>query len=120
MVETVAGIAGQKEGRVAYFNFLLDITPDCDCFPWSDTAVVPDIGILGSTDPIAIDQASVDLINRAPGIPGSALATGLKPGDDKFKALYPAIDWARQLAYGQEIGLGSREYELVELGEEIG
>jgi hypothetical protein len=118
MVETMAGIVGEKEGRVIYFNFLLDITPDCDCFPWSDTAMAPDIGILGSTDPIAIDQASVDLLNKGPGIPGSALSAGLEPGKDKLKALYPAIDWTRQLAYGQEIGLGSREYELVELGPE--
>ena len=78
MIETMAGIVGEKKGRVAYFNFLLDITPDCDCFPWSDTAVVPDIGILGSTDPIAIDQASIDLINRSPGIPGSALPGALE------------------------------------------
>ncbi len=118
MAETMFGTLKGKEGRVAYFNFVLDITPDCDCFPWSDTAVVPDIGILGSTDPIAIDQASVDLVNRSPGIPGSALATALEPGGDKFRALYPAVDWTRQLVYGQEIGLGSREYELVELGEE--
>jgi len=115
MAETMAGIVGEKKGRIIYFNFLLDITPDCDCFPWSDTAIAPDIGILGSTDPIAIDQASVDLLNQGPGIPGSALPAGLEPGKDKLKALYPAIDWTRQLVYGQEIGLGSREYELVEL-----
>ena len=118
MIETMAGIVGEKKDRVAYFNFLLDITPDCDCFPWSDTAVVPDIGILGSTDPIAIDQASMDLINRGPGIPGSALPGALEPGEDKFRALYPAVNWTRQLAYGQEIELGSREYELVELATE--
>jgi uncharacterized Fe-S center protein len=118
MIETMAGILKGKDGRVAYFNFLMDVTPDCDCFPWSDTAIVPDIGILGSTDPIAIDQASLDLINKAPGIPGSALAAALEPGQDKFRALYPAIDWRRQLVYGQQIGLGSREYELVEIGAE--
>jgi uncharacterized Fe-S center protein len=118
MIETMAGILKNKKDRVAYFNFLLDITPDCDCFPWSDTAVVPDIGILGSTDPIAIDQASADLINKAPGIPGSALASALEPGADKLKALYPAIDWTRQLVYGEEIGLGSREYELIEIDAE--
>jgi uncharacterized Fe-S center protein len=117
-IETMAGIVGEKKGHVAYFNFLLDITPDCDCFPWSDTAIAPDIGILGSTDPIAIDQASVDLLNQGPGIPGSALSGALEPGRDKLKALYPAVDWTRQLAYGQEVGLGSREYELVELTAE--
>jgi len=80
--------------------------------------MAPDIGILGSKDPIAIDQASVDLLNQGPGIPDSALSGGLEPGQDKLRALYPAVDWTRQLAYGQEIGLGSRKYELVELGPE--
>jgi uncharacterized Fe-S center protein len=115
MIETMVGVLKGKNGRVAYFNFLLDVTPDCDCFPWSDAAVVPDIGILGSTDPIAIDQASVDLVNRAPGIPGSALVSGLEPDGDKFKALYPAIDWSHQLAYGEKLGLGSRRYKLIEI-----
>lgn len=115
MIETMSGILLGKKEKVAYFNFLLDVTPDCDCFPWSDAAVVPDIGILGSTDPIAVDQASVDLINSAPGIPGSALASGLEPDGDKFKALYPAVDWSHQLAYGEKLGLGSRRYELIEI-----
>ncbi len=115
MVETLYGITRQIKDRVVYFNFLLDVTPDCDCFSWSDTAIVPDIGILGSTDPIAIDQAAMDLVNKAPGIPGSALASALEPGGDKFRALYPQVDWSRQLAYGEELGLGSRKYELIEI-----
>ncbi len=115
MVETLYGIVQEKKHRVAYFNFLLNVTPDCDCFSWSDTAIVGDLGILGSTDPIAIDQASADLVNRSPGIPGSALTSALEPGQDKFRAIYPQVDWSRQLVYGQELGLGSRHYELIEV-----
>ena len=115
MVESLYGIVQGKKDKIAYFNFLLDVTPDCDCFPWSDTAIVPDIGILGSKDPIAIDQASVDLVNQSSGTPESALPSALEPGQDKFRAIYPQIDWSRQLAYGEKLGLGSRRYELIEI-----
>lgn len=115
MVETLYGIIQDKKDRVAYFNFLLDVTPDCDCFPWSDTAIVADIGILGSKDPIAIDQASADLVNQKPGIPTSALSSALEPGKDKFRALYPQTDWSHQLVYGEKLGLGSRRYKLINI-----
>ena len=84
-------------------------------FPYDIVRQMGDLGILGSTDPIAIDQASADLVNRSPGIPGSALTSALKPGQDKFRAIYPQVDWSRQLVYGQELGLGSRRYELIEV-----
>lgn len=115
MVETLYGILKDKREKVAYFNFLLDVTPDCDCFPWSDTAFVADIGILGSTDPIAIDQASVDLVNQKPGISGSALVSAMESGGDKFRALYPQVDWSRQLIYGEKLGLGTRKYKLIDI-----
>ncbi len=116
MVEVASGALAAKAGRMAFFNFLIEITPDCDCFPWSDNPVVNNIGILGSTDPIAIDQASADLINAEPGLPGSRLKEEALPaGTDKITALYPKVDWQRQLAYGESFGLGTRAYELVKL-----
>ena len=54
-------------------NFLIRITPDCDCFPFSDTPIVPDIGILASRDPVAIDAASFDLVNGQQGFADSLL-----------------------------------------------
>lgn len=112
MVETAFGILQQKKGRIVFFNFLIDITPYCDCKPWSGDPIVSNIGILASVDPVAIDQASVDLVNGQPGLPNSALNCALKPGEDKFRALRPEIDYLHQVAYGAEIGLGSRRYEL--------
>lgn len=50
-------------------NFLIHITPDCDCFPFSDTSIVPDIGILASKDPEAIDAVRYDLETSRPGVP---------------------------------------------------
>lgn len=116
MVEVAAGALAAKAGKVAFFNFLVEVTPDCDCFAWSDNPIVNNIGILASTDPVAIDQASVDLINAAPGLPGSRLREkGLAPGGDKLRDLYPKVNWERQLAYGEAFGLGSRKYDLVEV-----
>ncbi len=113
MVEYLWAVTRGKEGRMGYFNFLLNITPDCDCFDRSDAPLVPDIGILASQDPVAIDQASVDLLNGSQGLENSALNENLGPGEDKIKDIYPEIDYGVQLAYGEKLGLGKREYELV-------
>jgi hypothetical protein len=64
---------------------------------------------------VAIDQASVDMVNRQKALEGTSLAANKNPGEDKFGALYPKVDWTIQLAYAEKIGLGSREYELVTL-----
>jgi len=113
MVEYHLAVTKQKEGRMGYINFLLDITPNCDCFDHSDAPLVPDIGILASQDPVAIDQASVDLFNQSQGLPNSALGGSFRPGEDKIGAIYPEIDYQVQLAYGEKMGLGRRKYELV-------
>jgi uncharacterized Fe-S center protein len=117
MVEYVFGVLKGKDGRALFLNFLTDITPACDCYDHSDRPIVRDIGILASTDPVAIDQASVDLVNNEPGNKDSALTKNYKSGEDKFRGIYPRIDWEIQLQYAEEIGLGTRKYELVVLGE---
>lgn len=101
MVEYAYSAVKNKKDKVIYLNFLLNITPDCDCVPWSDASIVPDIGILASTDPVAIDKASLDLINKG--------------GADKFKTLRKETLGEIQINYGHEIGLGNKEYELIEI-----
>ncbi|TAJ45052.1 DUF362 domain-containing protein [Methanofollis fontis] len=117
MTEYALGAVRGKEGRIGYINVLMNITPDCDCCPWSDSAIVPDIGILASTDPVAIDAASVDLVNAQRGIRGSRLLCGHEPGEDKFRGVAPCTDGMVQIRYGEEIGLGEAAYELIEIGE---
>ena len=107
-----AVLKGKKAGSF-FLNFLTDITPACDCFGHSDAPIVHDLGIVASKDPVAIDQASVDLVNQQTGTAASCLKEGLKPGEDKFRAVYPKVDWTIQLDHGEHIGLGSREYELI-------
>jgi len=113
MVEYAFGAAqGKKAG---YMNFLTHITPDCDCVGWSDAPVVPDIGFLASRDPVAIDAASFDLVNLQPGLLHSALSTNLREGEDKFRGLRKNTDGYTQVRYGEEIGLGSGSYRLVDI-----
>ena len=115
MVEHAYGAVQKKKGKTLYLNFLTQISPACDCYGYSDTPIVNDIGILSSEDPVAIDQASVDLVNGEPGNRSSNLPGAWEPGEDKFRAIYPKVDWAIQLAYAEEIGMGTREYELIRI-----
>jgi hypothetical protein len=114
MVEYTAGALKGKEKRSLFINFLTQISPACDCYPFSDAPIVGDIGITASTDPVAIDQACADLVNSQPHLESSCLK-GSEPFADKIRAVYPRIDWERQLTYASEIGIGSREYELLEI-----
>ncbi len=114
MVEYTYGVMKNKKDKTFFYNFLLDITPDCDCVPWSGKQIVPDIGIMASTDPIAIDQASADFVNQQTANPGSKIEIAVNPGDDKIHEVHN-IDWDLQLKYGEEIGLGSRKYKIIEI-----
>lgn len=113
MVEYAYGAVKNKDGNVGYINVLMNITPLCDCYGFSGSYIVPDIGILASKDPVAIDAASYDLVNQQIGNHNSSLKCNHEKGGDKFKGLYSNIDATRQFAYGEEIGLGNREYELI-------
>ena len=115
MAEYSLGSVSGKTGKVLYINFITQVSPACDCYGHSDAPIVPDIGILASSDPVALDQACADLVNQAHGLPGTALQNGHEPGRDKFRGVYPKIDWEVQLEHGEKMGLGRREYELVPL-----
>jgi uncharacterized Fe-S center protein len=100
MVEYAAGAIKAVNGKVGYINFLVKITKDCDCLAKDDPRIVKDIGILASSDPVAIDRASVDLVLK-------------NAGKDVFKDGYPETDWSVQLKYAVKSGLGSMDYELI-------
>ena len=114
MVEYTVGALKDKEKHSLFFNFLTHISPACDCYPHADAPIVPDIGVLASLDPVAIDQASADLLNAQAGLPSSCLeGDALAPGTDKIRAVYPVIPWEHQLEYAELVGLGRRAYELL-------
>lgn len=113
MAEYALGAVSGKKEKVVYISFLIDISPQCDCYGYNDAAIVKDIGILASRDPVALDKACVDLVNAQPALNGSVIE-GLPAGEDKFKAVHPGIGWEAQLIHAEKIGLGSMEYELLE------
>ncbi|MCE5334002.1 MAG: DUF362 domain-containing protein [Desulfobacteraceae bacterium] len=114
MVEYTAGALRGKETRSLFINFLTQISPACDCYPFSDAPIVADIGIVASRDPVAIDQASVNLLNAQPTLYSSCLGeSGAAQSQDKIKAVYPKVAWEHQLEYAVKLGLGSREYDLI-------
>jgi len=112
MAEYAFAVIKEKKDKTFFINFLTSISPACDCCSYSDAPIVQDIGIMASADPVAIDQASVDMVNREKGAEGSCLTSSTNPGEDKFRAVYQGIDWNIQLEYGEKIGLGTRKYEL--------
>ncbi|MFH1091795.1 MAG: DUF362 domain-containing protein [Pseudomonadota bacterium] len=117
MVEYTAAVLQNKKNKAFFINFLTSITPACDCYPHSDAPLVRDIGILASKDPVAIDQASADLVIKEPALTGTCLTACTGPGEDKFRGVYQNVDWEIQLDYGEKIGLGTRKYDLEWLKE---
>ncbi|MFH1415862.1 MAG: DUF362 domain-containing protein [Elusimicrobiota bacterium] len=111
--EYALGAVKSKNGRVRYFNFIMDVTPECDCYGHSDSPIVPDLGILASDDPVAVDQASYDLVNNSVSIKGSRAEKSI-PGEDKFRQCYPMTDPEILLEYAEKIGLGRRKYRLID------
>jgi uncharacterized protein len=108
-----------KEKPSFHINFILDVSPNCDCWPFNDYPIVPSIGIAASFDPVALDQASADMVTAAPALPGSKIYDSSHncsmEGDDKFMKTHPDTFWQSALEHGEKIGLGSLKYNLIEV-----
>jgi len=102
MVEYSFAVLRDKKNKAGFFNFALRINKECDCWGMENSRIAPDVGILASLDPVSIDKASFDLVNKA-------------CGKDIFKTAHPQQDGMKQLEYAQKIGLGNLDYELIEL-----
>jgi hypothetical protein len=102
-----------KDKKHFHISFIMNVSPNCDCWSNNDLPIVPDIGILASSDPVSIDMASADLVNKAETIKGSLLDGKEHQHDDKFKCIHGNVDWASGLDYAEELKLGSKEYELI-------
>jgi uncharacterized Fe-S center protein len=100
-----------------HVSFIMNVSPECDCWNHNDAAIIPDLGILASFDPVALDQACADLVAKAPVLGGSRLAEKHPhehlEGQDKFRLVHPDTHWEAGLAHGEQIGLGTRRYELI-------
>ena len=97
----------------------MDVSPYCDCHAENDIPIVPNVGMFASFDPVALDQACADAVNRQPVMAGSRLDENLKNCEcdykDHFTNSMPATNWAVALDHAEKLGLGTREYELIEI-----
>ena len=102
-----------------HISFIMNVSPECDCWNHNDAAIVPDIGLAASFDPVALDRACADLVIKAPVLPESKLGESCHGEDfihkDKFHLVHPNTNWHSGLDYAEEIGLGTQNYELIEL-----
>lgn len=109
-------LAAVKDKPHFHVSFVMNVSPECDCWNHNDAAIIPDLGILASSDPVALDQACADLVIQAPVIPGNKLAAAHPHehlrGSDKFHLIHPDTDWLAGLRHAEKIGLGTREYEI--------
>ncbi len=98
---------------------VMDVSPFCDCHSSSDVGIVPDIGMFASFDPVALDQACAEAVNKQPIQRGSILDRPESTGDakvlDYFTRIHPITNWHTTLDHAERIGLGSTKYELVEI-----
>lgn len=109
------------DGRPGFhISLVMDISPNCDCHPENDAPILPDIGMFCSFDPLALDQACVDACLRQQPLPGSQLYDNMhKEGfcdhHDHFENSTPESEYKTCLEHAAKIGIGSREYELIEM-----
>ena len=104
IAEHAFGVLKGKKNRAAFFNFVISVTADCDCFDRQDMPkIVDDIGIFASTDPVAVDKASIDSVEERSGKTIAELI-----GKDELDQRY-------QIEHAQLIGLGSADYQLIEI-----
>lgn len=98
-----------------HISLVVDVSPYCDCHAENDVAIVPDVGMFASFDPVAIDVACADAVNAQMPAKGSLLEEHIHEHDhhDHFTTVSPNTNWKSAIAHGVKLGLGSDEYELV-------
>ena len=102
-----------------HVSFIMNVSPECDCWNHNDAAIIPDLGILASFDPVALDQACADLVNQAPIVEANHNCLAEKPheghmeNEDKFHMIHPDTNWQAGLEHAEKRGIGTRQYELI-------
>ena len=107
-----------------HISFIMNVSPNCDCWNHNDAAIIPDLGIAASFDPVALDCACADLVKAAPVLQNNVITDidsrlghdhshGHHEGEDKFHIVHPDTKWEAGVEHGERRGLGKREYTLV-------
>lgn len=104
MAEAAKAVSDYMNGHILYIDVMNNLSVDCDCDANPEDPCMKDIGILASLDPVAVDQACIDKIWKS-----------TDPGRDHFIERVERQNGRHILPYAESIGLGNREYELVEI-----
>lgn len=111
---TKAVIAG-KPGL--HINFIMNVSPECDCWNSNDAAIIPDLGMAASFDPVALDRACADLVKKASALPDTCITDKYHnhgfENEDKFRLLHPDARWEECLLHAEKIGVGTQQYQLI-------
>ncbi|MCD8149734.1 MAG: DUF362 domain-containing protein [Clostridiales bacterium] len=118
-----------KDRPCFHISLICDVSPNCDCHSENDRPIIPNVGMLASFDPVALDMACVDLCNQQPVLPDSVLAEQMRgagqedPGQsgehchehDHFYYNHPDTNWRSCIDHAVKIGLGTDQYELIRI-----
>ncbi len=104
MAEAASAVVDHFAGKIVYINVMANMSVDCDCCAVAEDPCLKDMGILISTDPVAIDRACIDLVKKSK-----------DPGRDHFMERVTSRNGEHTIDVAAELGVGSKEYELIEL-----
>lgn len=106
-----------KDRPCFHVSLICDVSPNCDCHSENDIPIIPDVGMLASFDPVALDQACADLCNKMPAIPESILGHNIEnlkdEEGDHFHMTHPDTEWVSCIEHAVKIGLGTNRYDLI-------
>ena len=103
MADAASSVHNHFKGHIAYINVMKNLSVDCDCCEVAEDTCMKDIGILASLDPVAIDQACIDLVRKSD-----------DPGQEHFMERVNSRNGIHTIEAAADLGIGSREYELIE------
>ncbi|MDD3794378.1 MAG: DUF362 domain-containing protein [Lachnospiraceae bacterium] len=101
-----------------HISLVIDVSPCCDCHAENDAAIIPNVGMFASFDPVALDMACVDAVNAQPALENSVLGDELHAHHDHhdhFTTVGPDTNWKTGIEHAVKIGLGSSDYELIKI-----
>ena len=105
-----------------HINLIVDVSPYCDCHSENDVPIVPNIGMLASFDPVALDLACIDLVNEQSAVHNSRLEENIEKLDknklkyvDNLTLNHPDTNWRSCIEHAVKIGLGNDKYELIKI-----
>ncbi len=127
MADAASSVIDYFKGNAVYINVMKNMSVDCDCCAVAEDPCMKDIGILASDDPVAIDQACADAVMASEPLPNTELTDNAakmehnhehlegEQAKDPFCITHPDTDWRVCIAHAEKIGLGTSEYELIEV-----